>query len=132
MKKSELQLLKVASKFQKKYGQSQSLREIIENAAGYGEQSANGIMNFPAQLKKDQADLSISVTIDTSMLGGYNVGVSQPSVDPAEFTAHYANLPEQIKKYLERNIKFFPQVPQGTTTLSYSGKSPASGIAGSY
>jgi len=130
MKKAELQLLKVASKFQKKYGQSQSLQEILSNAAGYGEKSANGIMNFPAQLKKDQADLSFSVTISTSTFGGYDVDVSTPTVDPPEFAGNYARLPEQVKKYLDRNIKFFPQIPPGTTALSYSGKSPASGIAG--
>jgi len=87
-------------------------------------------MNFPAQLKKDQADLSFSVTISTSTFGGYDVDVSTPTVDPPEFAGNYARLPEQVKKYLDRNIKFFPQIPPGTTALSYSGKSPASGIAG--
>lgn len=130
MKKSQALLLKLANKFQDKYAQSQDLQQIIENAAGYGEKSVNGIMNFPAQLKADQADLSINVTISGGMLGGLNVEVSQPTLNPPQVAANYARLPEQIKKYLEKHISNFPQVPQGTTTLSYSGRSAAPGIAG--
>lgn len=129
MKKSQALLLKLANKFQNKYAQSQSLQEIIQNAAGYGESSANGIMNFPAQLKKDQADLSISVTISSGMMGGMSVEVSPPSVDPAQVAGNYARLPEQIKKYLDRHIKDFPQISQGTTTLQYSGRTPGAGVA---
>lgn len=130
MKKSQALLLKLANKFQDKYAQSQDLQQIIENAAGYGEKSVNGIMNFPAQLKADQADLSINVTISGGMLGGLNVEVSQPTLNPPQVAANYARLPEQIKKYLEKHISNFPQVPQGTTTLSYSGRNAAPGIAG--
>jgi hypothetical protein len=86
-------------------------------------------MNFPAQLKKDQADLSITVTVSSGMMGGLSVEVSNPTVDPPQFAGNYARLPEQIKKYLDRHIKDFPQVPQGPTTLQYSGKSPESGVA---
>lgn len=129
MKKYQAQLLKLAAKFGKKYGQSQSLQQIIENAASYGESSSNGIMNFPAQLKKDQADLSFNVEVSSGMLGGLNVKVSEPVVDPPQFAANYARLPEQIRKYLDKYIKDFPQVPQGTTTLNYSGKTPGSGVA---
>ena len=86
-------------------------------------------MNFPAQLKKDQADLSINITVSSGMMGGLSVDVSDPSVDPPQFAANYAKLPAQIKKYLDKYIKDFPQVPQGTTTLRFSGKSTESGVA---
>lgn len=118
MKKSEQQLFKVAGHALAKYG-TQTLKEILENAAGAGEQSVNGIMNFPAQLKKEQADLGINVTIDKS-----NVIVSPPTVEPAEFAPGYARLPDQIKKYLERNLEGFPQLPRGqTVTLRWNNQS---------
>lgn len=129
MKNSQDLLFKLAAKFQRKYAQSQSLQEIIQNAASYGESSANGIMNFPAQLKKDQADMNINVTISSGTFGGPNVEVSQPAVEPAQFAGNYARLPDQIKKYLDRYIKDFPQIAMGTQTLSYSGRTPGSGIA---
>lgn len=128
MKKSELQLFKVASRILAKYA-AQTLQEIIGNAAGGGEGSENGIMNFPAQLKKDQADLRISVTISNGMLGGSNVVVDPPMVDPPEVAANYARLPEQIKRYLDRNLSGFPQIPTGTTRLQYTGKDADPGIA---
>ena len=130
MKKSQALLLKLANKFQNKYGQSQSLQQILENAAGWGAQSPNGIMNFPAQLKKDQADLTFSVVVSSGMLGGSNIEVTEPRVDPPQMAANYAALPQQIKKFLERHISSFPQIPQGQTVLSYSGKTPdGSGVA---
>lgn len=129
MKKSQALLLKLANKFQNKYAESQNLQEIIQNAAGYGESSANGIMNFPAQLKKDQADLGISITISSGMMGGMTVEVSPPQVDPPTAAGNYARLPEQIKKYLDRHIKDFPQVYPGTTALQYSGRTPGAGVA---
>lgn len=129
MKKSHALLLKLANKFENKYAQSQSLQEIIQNAASYGESSANGIMNFPAQLKKDQADMNINVTITSGTLGGLNVTVSEPAVEPPQFAANYAKLPAQIKKYLDKYISDFPQVPQGTTTLQYTGRTPGAGVA---
>jgi hypothetical protein len=86
-------------------------------------------MNFPAQLKKDQADLSISVTINSGMMGGKSVIVDPPMVDPSEVAGNYARLPDQIKAYLDKHISSFPQVPTGTTTLRYSGKEPAPAIA---
>jgi hypothetical protein len=129
MKTSQDQLFKVAAKFQKKYGQTQTLQQIIENAASYGESSVNGIMNFPAQIKKDQADLGINVTLSSGTFGGPSIDVSQPSVMPAEVAGNYAKLPDQIKEYLERNIKGFPQIPMGTTTLRYSGRAPGEGVA---
>jgi hypothetical protein len=119
MKKSQAHLLKLASKFGAKYGQSQNLQQIIEAAASHGANSANGIMNFPAQLKQDNAALTISITIDAGMMGGRKVTVSSPSVNPPQFATNYTKLPEQIKNYLDRNIEYFPQVPNGTTTLEY-------------
>lgn len=129
MKKSQDNLFKVASKFQKKYAQAQSLQQIIQNAASSGAKSVNGIMDFPAQLRKDQASLAINITVDTAMTGGYNIDVSPPTVDPPQFAQNYAALPEQIKKYLEMHIKTFPQIPTGTTTLNFSSESPGNGIA---
>ncbi len=130
MKNSQDLLFKLAAKFQRKYAQSQSLQEIIQNAASYGESSASGIMNFPAQLKKDQADMNINVTISSSTFGGPNVDVSAPAVEPASVAGNYARLPGQIKKYLEKYIKDFPQITMGTHTLQYSGRGPSEGVAG--
>lgn len=121
MKKSSTHLLKLAEKFKFKYGQSQTLQQIIENAASYGEKSPNGIMNFPAQLRQDQANLSLSITISSGLMGGRNVEVSTPAVDPPQFSPRYAKLPEQIKKYLERHLKDFPQIPEETITLNFYG-----------
>jgi hypothetical protein len=131
MKTSQDRLFKVAAKFQRKYAQSQSLKQIIENAASYGENSSNGIMNFPAQLKKDRADMNINVTISSGFMGGSNVEVSPPAVKPTSVAGNYARLPDQIKKYLEKYIKDFPQIAPGTQTLEYSGRTPASGVASS-
>ncbi len=129
MKKSQAQLFKLADKFQKKYGQTQTLQQIIENAAGWGESSPNGIMNFPAQLKKDKADLSINVNITSGLMGGLKVSVSDPTVTPPQFAPNYARLSDQIQKYLDKYIKDFPQVPQGVTTLQYSGRGTEDSIA---
>ena len=113
MKKYQRTIIALSEKFGNKYAQSQGLKEIIEAAAGYGEQSANGIMNFPAKLKQDNANLSINVVIS-----GDAVNVSLPTVEPSQFTNNYINLPEQIKNYLENHVKDFP-LPQGTTTLEW-------------
>jgi len=129
MKKSHSLLLKLANKFENKYAQAQSLQEIIQNAASYGESSNSGIMNFPAQLKKDQADMNINITITSATLGGLNVEVSPPAVEPPQFAPNYAKLPAQIKKYLDKYISDFPQVPQGTTTLQFTGRTPGAGVA---
>lgn len=130
MKKSQALLLKLAHKFQDKYAQDgQTLQQIIEAAAGSGEKSENGIMNFPAQLKADQADMTINVTKSSAFLGGFDFEVSPPTLDPPQVAAKYAALPAQIKKYLDRHGKYFPQVPMGTSTLSYSGKSAEPGVA---
>ena len=129
MKNSQDLLFKLAAKFQRKYAQGQSLQEIIQNAASYGESSSNGIMNFPAQLKKDRADLGINVTVSSGMMGGTSVDVSPPTVDPPSAAGNYAKLPDQIKNYLDKYIKDFPQVTVGTHTLQYSGKPAPEGVA---
>lgn len=126
MKKSQLHLLKLAAKFQYKY--AQDLKSIIQNAASYGESSANGIMNFPAQLKEDQANLALIVTITSNWAGGITVEVSHPIVDPPNYASNYTKLPEQIKKYLEKYAKDL-NLSEGQTTIQYSGDSPSSGIA---
>lgn len=130
MKKSELQLFKVASRILAKYA-TQTLQEISGNAAGGGEASENGIMNFPAQLKKDQADMNINVTISPATIGSPNITVSAPAVEPKEVAGNYSRLPDQIKKYLDKNISGFPQLTSGTTTLRFYGRPPEgeSGIA---
>jgi hypothetical protein len=129
MKKSEQQLFKLATKFQRKYAQSQSLQEIIQNAASYGESSVNGIMNFPAKLKQQQAYLGLSITIKSGMLGGLSVSVSDPSVDPPQFAATYAQVSEQVKNYLDKNIKGFPQLGEGTQNVSWDYRAGGAGIA---
>lgn len=123
MKKSHQTLAKLAAKFQRKYAQSQSLQEVLQNAASYGEQSANGIMNFPVMLKKDNANLSINVNIS-----GNDVNVSTPTVVPEQVAPRYAQLPDQIKTYLGRHVRDFP-LPQGTTTLEYTFRKTGPEIA---
>lgn len=127
--KNTYHLLRTAKRLANKYAQSQTLEQILENAASSGEKSVNGIMNFPAQLKKDQATLSFTVDIGSKTMGGFEVEVSPPIVNPPEFAAHYAKLPEQIKKYLDRNINGFPQIQNQMVTLRYTGATAESGIA---
>ncbi len=116
---SSLKIFKLADKFYHKYAQSQSLQEIIANAASHGVE----IMNFPQALQRDQAALSINVKINKGTLGGYKVEVSAPRVEPPQFARFYAELPGQIQKYLEKYLDNFPQINLGTSTLTYSGKS---------
>ena len=123
MKKHQRVLMVLGENFGNKYATSQSLQEIIQNAAGWGEQSANGIMNFPAFLKRDNADLSINVNIS-----GRDVGVSIPIVEPQQFTNNYTKLPDQIKNYIERHVTDFP-FPQGITTLQFLGRTADNGVA---
>ncbi len=118
MKKTN-HLISLAQTLSVKYAQSQDLKEILENAAAYGENSTNGIMNFPAQLEKDDAGLSIVVSVSKTPWGSKKILVSPPTVDPAEVAGNYAKLPEQIKKYLERNINYFPQLALGHTLLDF-------------
>lgn len=125
MKNSQERLFKLAAKLQYKYAQGQSLQEIIGNAASYGQD----IMNFPAQLKRDKANLIISVTVTSGLMGGKTVTVGEPRVDPPQFAANYSRLSEQIKKYLDKYINDFPQVPTGTTVLQYSGEEASPEIA---
>lgn len=128
MKKASY-LISLGHLLENKYADAQTLQQIIENAAGWGDKSANGIMNFPAQLKKDQADLSITVEVDSGTFGGYKVTVSEPIVTPAQFAVNYSKLAGQIKNYLDKHISSFPQVGTGSFTLKYTGKDASSGIA---
>ena len=122
MKKSQQLLFKLASKFQHKYGQSQVLQKIIQDASAYGENSPNGIMDFMTQLKKDKAHLIIDVEISHGLFGNINVVVSDPVLDPSEVKPNYIKLPQQIKNYLDKYIKDMPQIPAGSNILSYSGQ----------
>lgn len=123
MKKTS-HLILLAQKLSVKYAETQTLQEIIGNAASYGESSANGIMDFLSQLERDNAELSIGVSISKGGLtGGTKIIVTAPNVYPPEVASNYAKLPEQIKKYLEKNIQYFPQVGVGTFTLEYPATS---------
>ncbi len=102
-------LLKLAGIFQYKYA-IQSLQEAVQNAASWGPQT-HGIMNFPEQLKKDQATLSLTVS-----KSGKEFTVSQPVVNPSTVAQNYAALPGQIKKYLE---KYYGDEPDQQVTFSY-------------
>lgn len=113
MKNSDY-LLKLAAKFRNKYAQTQSLKSIIENAASYGESSGSGIMNFPAQLKQDQAALAIDVTIN-----GNTASCTSPGVDPGDKAPNYSRLPEQIKAYLDKNLSTSGWNFGGTTRLEW-------------
>ena len=117
--KNTLHLIRLAQKLSNKYAQAQTLKEIIENAAGFGENSANGIMNFPDQLEKDDAGLTIVVTITQNPWGSKKVSVGPANVDPIEAAGNYVKLPEQIKKYLEKNINSFPQLALGHALLEF-------------
>lgn len=121
MKKYQAQLLKIANKFQNKYAQSQDLKQILLNASGWGQSSVNGIMNFMDQLKKDQATMYITITISNGTFGGKTAKVNQPLTDPREVAVNYSRLPEQIEKYLNKHLSTFPQIPDGDTTLTFSG-----------
>ena len=105
MKKTQA-LLRLADKFRIKYAQDQTLKQIIESAASWGESSTLGIMNFPAQLKKDQASLRININVSNGTFGK-SVNVSEPTVDPEQFSGNYAKLADQIKKYLKKHINDF-------------------------
>ena len=130
MKKSQDLLFKVAAKFQRKYAQSQSLKEILENAASYGESSGNGIMNFIAKLKEQKGYLGLTIKV-SSGFNGTTVDVSAPSVDPPQLAGAFTRLPDQIKRYLERNIKGFPQITEGSHDVSWDFReATGQGVAG--
>ena len=132
MKKTH-HLIRLAQQLSSKYAQAQSLKEIIENAAGYGELSTNGIMNFPAQLKKDNAGLSIVVSVTDQPWGGKKIYVGEPTVNPPEVAGNYSKLAGQIKKYLDKNINYFPQIPMGHTLLDFPREEkPDSELASEY
>lgn len=130
MKKTH-HLIRLAQRLSSKYAESQSLKEIIENAARYGESSTNGIMDFPSQLQKDDAELSFAVTINSGLMGGKKIYVGTPNVYPEEVAGNYSKLPEQIKKYLEKNLNYFPQIGFGTTVLEFPDTSSEASNNGS-
>ena len=112
-----------------KSAQDQTLKEIIEGAAVSGENGVNGIMNFPAKLKEQKASLALNVTINSRLIGGYGVIVSNPVVNPPEFTQTYAKLPKQIENFLSKHAASFKLEP-GTTDLRWDNVSiNDSGIA---
>lgn len=128
MKNSQT-LFKLAAKFQRKYAQSQTLQEILTNASSYGDSSGNGIMNFIPQLKKLKAYLGLRIVISSGMFGT-SVSVAPPATDPAQVAGAFAKLPDQIKKYLERNLKGFPQITEGSHDVSWDFREPGNeGIA---
>ena len=122
MKKSQALLIKLADKFKNKYAEYQSLQDIIQNASGYGKNSANGIMDFRAQMKESQT-LTLNVTVNSGIMGGMSVEVSPPVTDPPQLAQNFSELPKQVKTYLDRHIKDFGVYP-GTHTLEFHGTVP--------
>jgi hypothetical protein len=122
MNKSQSLLLKLASKFGKKYAQSltqQSIQQALLNAASFGK-NVHGIINFMDQLKRDQANMTIVVSKD-----GRNVSVSEPTLEPSSVAANYTGLSKQIKDYLEKYIELFPKDEDSVDlVLRYNGISP--------
>lgn len=128
MKNSQA-LFKLADKFQRKYAQSQDLKTILQNAASYGESSANGIMNFISKIKEQKAYLGLRITISSGFTGA-SVTVADPATDPPQLAGSFVNLPAQIKKYLERNLKGFPQITEGVHDVAWDFREPGGeGIA---
>lgn len=121
MKKSQAILLKLANKFGHKYASAarDHIQQAVANAASWG-QKTHGIMDFPNQLKRDQATLSITVSKN-----GNTVTVSEPIVNPPTVAGNYAGLPNQIKAYLEKYLDLFPKDEDNTNlVLEYTGVSP--------
>lgn len=130
MKKSQALLIKLADKFKNKYADYQSLQDIIQNASSYGKNSANGIMDFRAQLTTSQT-LTLNVTVNKGMMGGLSVEVAAPVTNPPELAQRFAELPKQVKTYLDRHISNFSVYP-GTHTLEFYGTAkdtPEPGVA---
>lgn len=113
----------------------QSLSEILQNAASYGDKGGNGIMNFPAYLANDHAKLNFNVIVNDSMFGS-KAEVTDLKVTPSDTTPQgaeqkYEVLPKQIKTYLERHLSGFPDIPRGTPIpLEYGQVDPPAGYAG--
>jgi hypothetical protein len=120
MKKAN-KLIALAESLQNKYANNNILQQIIFNAAAWGENSPNKIMNFPAELQKDNAELSLTITIDTKIFGNKNIVVSTPYVFPSNLTFKYSKLSSQIKNYLSKHINNFNNLQDGTYSIKYSG-----------
>lgn len=109
MKNSTFNILKLAAKLRNKYAIDandmkgeiqQQIQSTIENASTAPN---SGIMPFMNMLKEDGASLAINVKRD-----GNTISVSAPSVQPGNVAGRYADLPNQIKNYLQKNIELFP------------------------
>lgn len=110
-------LIKVAARFQAKYGQESVEQTIQRTLAAAAGREGLGIMNFPQMLKADKASLRLYITKN-----GKNIFVSDPSLTTSNLASKYAALPEQIKKYLEKYIEVFPHdTPNQTFAVEYSG-----------
>lgn len=89
---------------------------------------AYNIMPFKKMLQQDQASMTINVTRD-----GNTVTVSEPNINPPSVASKYANLPGQIKAFLEKYLEVFPTKRNGdnvdynnlTVTLEYPGPNVA-------
>jgi hypothetical protein len=118
MKKYQQLLLKLASKFQIKYAGTQEEEDIKNDlAAAAGWAPRFGIMNFPDQLKKDQATMTISVS-----KRGHTITVGAPQLNPSDVYFTYADLPNQIKAYLEKYPELFSSdAGDMDMTFTYTG-----------
>lgn len=103
---------------------SQDLKEIIENAASYGKDGGNGMMNFISQLKADKAKLSMNITATKKPLGGLEIKVSPFTITPIEAERNYGQLSQQVENYLNRNIIGFPQIKEGAYTVTWDYSDP--------
>lgn len=120
MKKSQLRILKLAAKLQDKYSfdLQEHIQQAVANAASWGPQ-AHGIMNFPEQLKKDNANMNVAVTKTKN-----SISVAEPAFNPPTISGNYTGLAAQIQRYLQTNLELFPQNTSDTTLqLAYSGVS---------
>jgi hypothetical protein len=118
-------LFKTADKFMVKYaGTQEEIQKDVANAAAWGK-NVHGIMNFPEQLKKDQATLTIAVS-----KRGDTITVGSPMVYPSSVAGNYAELPGEIKAYLEKYIELFSKNESNVDiVLSYSGLEGDSGVS---
>lgn len=134
MKKSQFNLLKLASKF-KKYADidaneiKQSIQDYITQQVANAASNTNytGVMDFNSKLMEGET-LSLNVTRD-----GDDVAVSSVSCNPSEIAGRFNGLQNQIKQYLQKNIELYTSKHNGedvdydnfTITLIYHGRMSA-------
>lgn len=112
MKKSCIQVFKIAAKILNKYADGPAVQAHIQQSiANAASRPALGIMPFPQMLETDKASLKAIIT-----KSGGNITVSGLDVQPKVFEPKYAALPAQIKSYLEKYIDLFPT---GTNSISF-------------